>query len=478
MTTTNAPFDLTGAVTSWQAALRARRAMGDGSIDELTDHLTSSIESLQSAGLSDEEAFIIAAKRVGDVDEVAADLAGVHTELLWKQLAKAPAPQTQTRRSRRLLLWMLGCAVLAGLLTRLGVPWWPSGPISDMAADDYITSRTDRALYVTVGALTMLAVFFARLRGAAWWGLHIIAPTVIAALALVRFAPRAVIPAEWATSEGITGIYSFGQTTLLTAILLPVVLWALVGLAHGGFRWNNLDARLDAIRFTGEWAIYYGLIALGGGLISGLALGLVDSVGWYPPEIVAESFFLMMAGGAVVVAAWLVEEKKSVIENIVPVLARLFTPLAAILLTAFAVFAPFAGGPRDIDRGAIWLYTGTLAIVFVFALYTISAREADAAWSWGDGFSLAMVVAGLVVDSFILYSMAARIAEFGVTANKTAVLGFNVLLFINLAWVAWQYVRVWRTSSTFRSVERWQANFLPVLFGWAAVVAFVFPFVF
>jgi len=46
--------------------------------------------------------------------------------------------------------------------------------------------------------------------------------------------------------------------------------------------------------------------------------------------------------GAVIVSAWLVEAKQGVIENMAPVLTRVFTPLFAATLLAFLVASPLA----------------------------------------------------------------------------------------------------------------------------------------
>ena len=53
-------------------------------------------------------------------------------------------------------------------------------------------------------------------------------------------------------------------------------------------------------------------------------------------EPVLEAWVLPFAcPGALVVAAWLVEAKQNVVENIAPVLTRVFTPLTIVMLLAF-----------------------------------------------------------------------------------------------------------------------------------------------
>ena len=101
----------------------------------------------------------------------------------------------------------------------------------------------------------------------------------------------------------------------------------MVGGAYAGGRWRDHDARMNYVRFSGEWFIYYALIAFGGGVLMGLIGFIVGAIGLEPGA--ARGTWVLPCGvvGAVVVAAWLVEAKQSVIENMAPVLTLIFTPL-------------------------------------------------------------------------------------------------------------------------------------------------------
>ena len=54
--------------------------------------------------------------------------------------------------------------------------------------------------------------------------------------------------------------------------------------------------------------------------------------------------------GAVIVGSWLVEAKQSVIENMAPVLTRLFTPLFTVVLLAFLATMAWTGSPINVKR--------------------------------------------------------------------------------------------------------------------------------
>jgi len=88
------------------------------------------------------------------------------------------------------------------------------------------------------------------------------------------------------------------------------------------------------------------------------------------------------------------------------------------------------------------------------------------------------VVSALVVDGVALAAIATRISEFGVTPNRVAALGENLILLVNLAWSAWLYARFLRRRGSLSVLDRWQTGYLPVYSVWAACVVVVFPVLF
>ena len=181
------------------------------------------------------------------------------------------------------------------------------------------------------------------------------------------------------------------------------------------------------------------------------------------------------AAGAVLIGSWLVEAKQSVIENMAPVLTRLFTPLFATLLLVFLATMAWTGSPINVKREVLIGFDLLLAVVVGLVLYAASARDPQAPPDFFDGLQLLLLVSALVVDGVALYAIAGRISEFGFTPNRVAAFGENVILLVNLTWSAWLYARFLRHRSSFAALERWQIAYLPVFTVWAALVVLVFP---
>ena len=229
------------------------------------------------------------------------------------------------------------------------------------------------------------------------------------------------------------------------------------------------------IRFSGELAIYYVLIALGGGVLAAFLAMIFEAIGVGAGPFIGAWLLPCGAAGAVLVASWLVEAKQSVIENMAPVLTRLFTPLFALMLVVFLGTLVWTGRGVDIERDILIAFDLLLAVVIGLLLYSMSARDPRAPFDVFDAMQLALVAAALLSDAVALWAIAARISEFGFSPNRVAALGENVILLVNLAGSAWLYARFLRRRESFAALVRWQTGYIPVYAAWAAIVVILFP---
>jgi hypothetical protein len=179
--------------------------------------------------------------------------------------------------------------------------------------------------------------------------------------------------------------------------------------------------------------------------------------------------------GAVIIGSWLVEAKQSVIENMAPVLTRLFTPLFTIVLLVFLAAMVWTGNPIDVEREVLIGFDLLLVVVVGLVLYAASARDPQTPPNLFDRLQLLLVVSALMVDVFALWAIATRITEFGLTPNRVAALGENLILLVNLAGSAWLYAGFLRSRTSFAALERWQVAYLPVYSAWAGLVVIAFP---
>ncbi len=73
-------------IAEWRAYVTKAPGVNGHDVDELEDHLRHQIAELSAAGLTADEGFLIAVKRLGDVDGLSREYAREHSGRLWKQL--------------------------------------------------------------------------------------------------------------------------------------------------------------------------------------------------------------------------------------------------------------------------------------------------------------------------------------------------------------------------------------------------------
>jgi hypothetical protein len=448
-------------IREWRSYLQRRRTIHQIDVDELEDHLRSEISELGAAGLSGDESFLVAIKRIGGVNELSREFARERSARLWKQLVLAG----DTVRGRSVseyagLLVTIAFAIAAAVAFKLPA-LFGIDPFTAESSDS-ATLDPEASFYLRNASLLVLPFlvgFFAWKRSL---------PTRVIVGLAVPFIVAAMLLNALPFDRG-------GDTERLAALHLPIVLWLTAGVAYLGGAWRGDAPRMDFVRFTGEWFIYYTLIAFGGGVLSALTIGVFEAIEIDMETVVSAWVLPCGAVGAVVVVAWLVEAKQSVIENMAPVLTSVFTPLFALMLVGAIVGMVVTGNVIDAERNVLIILDVLLVLVVGLVLYSLSARDPDAQPTLMDAAQLILVTSALVIDVLALASILGRISEFGFTPNRTAGLGLNVVLLVNLAWTAWLFSAFLRGRSPFVELERWQTAYIPLYAIWAAIVVAVFP---
>ena len=460
MTTPADGSPLEDQIAQWRMYLRRRTAINDPDVDELEGHLRDQLAALTDAGLARDEAFLVAVKRMGNLDALSREFAREHSERLWKQLVITPAADEAGSSRRAEAIVVLSLAVAAALAVKA-----PALFGLRLSPDQEVPPFYFRNASLFV--FPLLAVYFMwKRRWNAVSGLWLVLPFAAGAV----FAN--VFP--WET-VAVDNAPKGRDTEVLTMLHLPIALWMAVGVAYVRGRWFDDGGRMNFVRFSGELAIYYVLIALGGGVLTLFTMMMFQAIdtnaGWF----VGPWLLPCGAAAAIIIGSWLVEAKQSVIENMAPVLTRLFTPLFTLLLLAFLATMAWTGSPINVKREVLIGFDLLLALVVGLVLYAASARDPQAPPDFFDGLQLLLVVSALVVDGVALAAIAARISEFGVTPNRVAALGENLILLGNLSWSAWLYACFLRHQGSFAALERWQVAYLPVYSAWAALVVVTFP---
>ncbi len=452
-------FDLERQIGLWRAGLQREAALPADDLQELEDHLRDEVEALRASGLAEDEAFFIAVKRMGDANEVVRQLARVDADKMWRQFFEpqpdaAPADGGHGSRAAG-PAWVIAGAIAAAALGKL--PMLFGVTMAGPGLEVYL-----RNLAVFVVPILILAYYYRNRFSAG----------IVAFLGITL--------AAGALAANLYPFVAGGATSFLSALHLPLLLWLTFGVAYCGDDWRTVRVPLDFVRFTGEFFLYSVLIGCGGVVLVGLVVAFFGAIGIDVEVFATEWLAFSILLATPVVAAYLVEKKRSLIENLAPVLARIFIPLFLVMMVAFVVTVAVRQESIMANRQMLILIDVLLLLVVGMVLYDLSARTDTARqrFSLPHRLNLALIIAALVIDCIALYGIAGRLAEFGFSPNKTAALGENILLLGNLIALAIAYLRVAAGRATYQAVLAWQVRYLPVYFVWMAFMVFVLPVIF
>jgi len=116
---------------------------------------------------------------------------------------------------------------------------------------------------------------------------------------------------------------------------------------------------------------------------------------------------------------------------------------------------------------------GVLAIIF-FSITSSSLHHRSILHYLLTILSAVALLANGIALSAIIF----RLSSFGFTPNRVAVLGANLLIFLHLAFLSYQLVKSLRLNTSTLKVEAAIVGWFPVYSIWAAIVVFLFPFIF
>ncbi len=268
------------------------------------------------------------------------------------------------------------------------------------------------------------------------------------------------------------------DSIILAYLHLPIFLWVLVGLAFTGNEYSLGSARLAYLKFNGEFAILYASMAISGMLLTALTMQLFTFVGMDISEFYFKNVVLFGAASLAIVASYLVSINLKLAKNIAPYIAKIFSPLVLITLVVYLVTVIWVGKNPFIDRNFLIVFNGILLSVLAVTIFSITESGKEEKKSISDYINFALIVLALIIDSVALSAIVFRLSSYGITPNRLAVSGVNILIWINLIWIMISYLGYLRNKNDPRAIQDAVTKYLPVYGLWAAFVTFTFPLVF
>lgn len=414
--------------------------------EKIRDHLNDP-EKLEQLYRNDSNAFESAFKEVWPEKE--------ESELLrfWKiRLDYGKLPDTERKQSLQDILILIAACCISAFLIRI--------------PDIFNTGMSDFFFYAKNAGLI---AFFGLTVYLAWAG-RMTEPKklsfIIASFALLAVYSNLLPRVEESDSVNLAYIH------------LPLLLWFILGIVFIDFNINDRIRRIEFIRYNGDLAILMAVIVIAGGILTGITIGLFEAIGINIENFYMNNVVIMGAVSVPVVATYIFRNYPALTNKIAPVIAGIFSPL--VLLTAVVYLAALAISGKDPynDRDFLLIFNVMLLGVMAVIVFSVSETSVTKKNRFNELILLILAIITAVIDLIALSAIFYRLGAFGITPNRLAVLGSNILILVNLVLLIIDLYRVNFNKAPIREVELTISKYLPVYLAWILFVVLCFPLIF
>jgi hypothetical protein len=268
------------------------------------------------------------------------------------------------------------------------------------------------------------------------------------------------------------------STTTLTFIHMPIFLWAIFGYSFLGENLKSHQSRINFLRYNGDLVVMSGLLLLSTIIFSAITVNLFDLIGINIEIFYFQNIMIWGLAAIPIIATYLIQTNAQLINKVSPIIAKIFTPLVFINLFIYLSAILYTKKYPYQDRNLLLLFNVLLIGVMALILFSI----AEAGKIAKNKFSL-IILFGLsaltiIVNGIALAAIVYRINEFGFSANRIAVLGGNLLIFINLLLVCYKLFLTSFKNGSIEEIEESIAGYLPIYAIWSGFMAFIVPIIF
>lgn len=264
----------------------------------------------------------------------------------------------------------------------------------------------------------------------------------------------------------------------LVYIHLPLLMWCIYGIVFINLDLRDKKKRMEYIKHNGDLAVLGAIIAIAGMILTGVTIGLFSAI-----EVEIEEFYfqyIVITGlvSAPIVTTYIIRNYPTFTNKIASIIANIFSPLVLITLVIYLVIIPVSGKDPYNDRDFLLVFNLMLLGVMAIIVFSISESSVNKRQKFNEMILLLLTVVTLIIDMIALSAIFYRLNEYGITPNRLAVLGSNLLIFGNLIIIMIDLFRVNFRKLKIDRVEFTIARYLPVYLIWILLVVFAFPILF
>jgi hypothetical protein len=264
----------------------------------------------------------------------------------------------------------------------------------------------------------------------------------------------------------------------LAYIHLPLLMWGIYGMVYIDFDLKDKRKIIDYIRYNGDLAIQLALIAIAGGILTGITIGLFRAIGINIEKFYMNNVVIIGLVSAPVVATFIIRNYNSLTNKIAPLIANIFSPLVLLTLMIYLIAMAFSGKDPYNDRNFLLIFNVMLAGVMGIIVFSLSETSINIKQKFNEIVLFILSIVTLIIDLIALSAIFYRLNEYGVSPNRLAILGSNILIFGNLFLIMIDLYKICFKRSEIQKVELTISKYIPVYLFWTIIVVFGFPLIF
>lgn len=268
------------------------------------------------------------------------------------------------------------------------------------------------------------------------------------------------------------------DTLVLSCIHLVLFLWAATGFTFIGRNTRGLKQRLGYLRYNGDLVVMSTLLLISGGILTAITIGLFTLIGYHIEEYYFRYIVVFGLPAVPLVGTALTQNIPELVQKVSPIIARIFSPLVLVTLLVYLGAIIFSGKDPYNDREFLLIFNVLLAGVMALIFFSVAGRAKSESNRYEIMILFLLSAVTILVNGIALSAIIFRISEWGITPNRMAVLGANVLMLIHLMLIAGKLVKVLTRDADLPQVGKSISTYLPIYWGWTAVVTFLFPLIF
>jgi hypothetical protein len=232
------------------------------------------------------------------------------------------------------------------------------------------------------------------------------------------------------------------DSVILANLHLLFFLWSLVAISFTGKYGLQSRKIMEFLRYNGELVISVGLLLICGFVLTALTIGLFKTIQVDIEEFYVNNIMIYGIAATPFIGTYLTKAI-GITRNFAPTLAKVFSPLVLVTLSVYLVTIIVTQKNPYTDREFLLIFNLMLILVLGITIFSVAGRDAGSKIVFNDRIIFALLTVAIVIDCVALSAILFRLTTYGITPNRMAVLGMNLIVLVHLVSITINSCRIY-----------------------------------